>query len=78
MVTSCVVRKLYSNLQKIKREDDDAFHLRLPRLQERLITDGHVCFPNGITCTNNRKKVLKAGKRDATLARVERIARLGN
>ena len=42
------------------------------------MTDGPVCFPNDITCVKNRKNVLKAGKRDAALARVERIARLGN
>ena len=70
--------KLYWNLQKIKREDDDAFHLSLPHPQERFMNDEHVCFTNGITCVNNRKKLLKAGKRDTALAGVERKARLGN
>ena len=59
-------------------EDDDTFLLRLPQLQERLMTDGYVCFPMCITCVNNGKKVVKAGKKDTAQARVERIARLGN
>jgi hypothetical protein len=59
-------------------EDDDTFLLRLPQLQERLMTDGYVCFPMCLTCVKNGKKVVKAGKKDTAQARVERIARLGN
>eukprot|EP00979_Chaetoceros_neogracilis_P001859 scaffold340_cov190-Chaetoceros_neogracile.AAC.7 len=59
-------------------EEDDTFLLRLPQLQERLMTDGYVCFPICITCVKNGKKVVKVGKKDTAQARVERIARLGN
>jgi hypothetical protein len=59
-------------------EEDDNFLLRLPQLQERLMTDGYVCFPICITCVKNGKKVVKVGKKDTAQARVERIARLGN